>query len=187
MRLDYKLLKNVYTLTAIYTIDYDKEWQKILNKQQYNLFEEHGEYILGYLVVHKPLPIGWEMVVDEVGKWEGDADSKCDYMMNDTPNYIHYIDAMDTRLRRYQLGAFMIKYYETLFSSGSYPNGCIACLPFKVDSSSVIYWRKYLEKHNVFTSDDVRYIIKQYGIYGIVDWELLIAEYDTYNVSIWRK
>ena len=202
LQLDYKLLKNVYTLTATYTIDYDKEWQDIFSKQQYNLFEEHGEYILGYLIVHKTSDFfdvyvgngscGVDWVHGGGGGGGGgklpvkiEIDLK-NNSMRDT-NYIHYIDYIDTRVRGYQLGALMIKYYEAMFAYGTCPNGCIACLPFKIDHSSVVYWRKYLEKHNVFTSDDIHYIIKHYGIFGIVNWDLLLTEYDNINITIWRK
>ena len=197
--MDFISLNNVYTLTATYTIEYDEEWQHILNKQQYNLFEDQGEYILGYLIVHKNSDMrrgrsdgdgwggggGWggdEGDVDRVSI-EIDLENNC---IRDT-NSIHYIDAMDTRLRGYQLGALMIKYYETVYSYGTCPNGCIACLPFKVDDGTVVYWRKYLEKHNVYTSDDVNYIMKEYGISDIVNWNVLIAEYNRTNISIWRK
>jgi hypothetical protein len=201
--MDFISLKNVYTLTATYTIEYDEEWQHIFNKQQYNLFEDQGEYILGYLIVHKNSDMrrsrgecgGLEDEGD--GGWgEGEGDGDVDRVsieidlenncIRDT-NSIHYIDAMDTRLRGYQLGALMIKYYEAVYSYGSCPNGCIACLPFKVDDRSVVYWRKYLEKHNVYTSGDVNYIMKEYGISDIVNWNELIAEYDRSNISIWRK
>lgn len=191
--MDFISLNNVYTLTATYTIYYDEEWQHILNKQQYNLFEDHGEYILGYLIVHKNSDMrrgrdegdGWggdEGDVDRVSI-EIDLENNC---IRDT-NSIHYIDAMDTRLRGYQLGALMIKYYEAVYSYGTCPNGCIACLPFKVDEGTVVYWRKYLEKHNVYTSGDVNYIMKEYGISDIVNWNALIAEYNRTNISIWRK
>ena len=171
-------LSSIYTLSAIYTIDYDNVWQGILSKSQYNLFEENGEYILGFIVIHPRLS-GCE------GEGEGDYWA--------TPisynNTIHFIDFMDTRISRYHLGAFMIKLYECMFAYGVNGNadGCIACLPYKINMKSAVYWRKYFEKHNIFTCDDLRFIIKEYGIFGKIDWDILLEEYSIHNTSIWRK
>jgi hypothetical protein len=170
-------LSSIYTLSAIYTIDYDEQWLHILSKSQYNLFEENGEYILGFIVV---------------------PNMGSDYEGGLYNNNIHFIHSMDTRLRGYRLGSFMIKLYESMFpftggsgsGSGSGSDscyGCIACFPYKINDKSVVYWRKYFEKHNVFTREDLQFVIKEYGIFGKIDWELLLQEYSLYNTTIWRK
>jgi hypothetical protein len=165
-------LSTIYTLSAIYTMDYDEQWQHILSKSQYNLFEENGEYILGYIVVpHVFTP-------NSGGGRAG--------LYN---NIIHFIDYMDTRLRGYKLGAFMIKLYESMFpcDETNGVHGCIACFPYKINDKTVVYWRKYFEKHNVFTREDLQFVIKEYGIFGKIEWDLLLHEYSVYNTTIWRK
>jgi len=169
-------LSTIYTLSAIYTIEYDEQWQHILSKTQYNLFEENGEYILGFIVV----PGGCGGDVGGGGAVGGDVDG----LYN---NIVHLIDYMDTRLRGYRLGAFMIKLYESMFPCIRDDYGCIACFPCKINDKSVVYWRKYFEKHNVFTREDLQFVIKEYGIFGKIDWDVLLEEYSLYNTTIWRK
>lgn len=173
-------LSSIYTLSAIYTIDYDPMWSTILSKQQYTLFQENGEYVLGYIVIHN-------------GNCSSIPNSFVDHRLNiaynnNNNNNIHFIDFMDTQLPRYKLGAFMIKLYECMFSYGTHGDyGCIACFPRKITNTSVVYWRKYFEKHNVFCLDDLQFIIKEYQISRIIEWDILMHEYCRYNTTIWRK
>lgn len=78
----------------------------------------------------------------------------------DTPpdNRVRFIDLMDTRIRGYNIGEYMIKRIETLMRGKM-------LLPYVIANSSIEYWILYFNRHfNIVSEDDLIAFDKMYTL-----------------------
>lgn len=99
--------------THLYLREGETSWKDIMSSEQYEQLEKNGQCIVGYMLVDEPKQI----------------------------SEFHYIELMDTMIRKHNLGYYMIERYENNHEQ------CIVLLPKEIIYSSVEYWAKIFKKY----------------------------------------
>lgn len=101
--------------------DSEKSWKEIMNTEQYNLLNMNNAFILGYMLINKK-----------------------------KHQHIHYIDIIDTIVRKNNLARVMMdKYYE-------YINHSAILIPKNIIRTSAKYWCKQLGLYYTNEYDELK-------------------------------
>lgn len=140
-------LSNIYVLIAMkssndITKEDEKKWVDIMEKDEYKYLDENRYYILGYILV----------------KGESKVNKNN-----------HYIDFIDTRLRRHNIAKYMIgKYEKDILNDEGF------LLPHEIIESSANYWKKYFSSLDIECLEELDKFIKDENIkYDNIKWEYL--------------
>lgn len=137
-------LTNIYTLSAIYTQEFDEDWKDVLGKKQYAKYMQNEEYIIGYMIINPMIS----------GKG------------------IDFIEYIDTRITHNNLATYMIKKYEdNMFLE---KEKSVMCLPHVIDIYSSGFWKKYFEREYYIDSMDLMCrLVDKHGINSVIYWNPL--------------
>lgn len=139
-------ISNMYILCGLKSSDKstdndEKQWKDILSEEQYKTMQQNGAYVLGFISLY-----------------ENDYET-----MHEDNKYITY---MDTRLKGYDLGKYMMLKCEEQYDINLHPK--------TVMESNANYWKKYyLPDMENIEQNDIDLLIEEYGIDDIADWEAL--------------
>jgi len=137
-------LSNIYTLSAVYAMDYHSEWKYVLNKKQHEKYEKNEEYIIGYMILNPQIS----------GKG------------------VYFIEYIETRITQHNLATYMIRKYEELMWQQH--EKTIVCLPHAIDIYSSGFWKKYFEREYYIDSmKSMSHLIQQHGISSVIYWNPL--------------
>jgi hypothetical protein len=144
-------LSNMYILLADNSgnnSDIDNKWQNILADYQYDLLKKNKFYILGFILAHTH---------------------------ENQNNSVHYIDFIDTRVKKYNLAKMIIENYKINFEQKYNIKNCVV-VPGEIIKSAVGYWKKYFEYLGVITNDDINKFIDTHKICRKeIKWYFLIS------------
>ena len=94
-------------------------WKDVLSTEQYDLLNKNERYVIGYMLA----------------------------TLDNTPKNVHWIDFIDTRLRKFNLATYMIRRYEK--------GECIV-LPHNIILSAPRFWLKFFQKkYDIESVDDL--------------------------------
>jgi hypothetical protein len=144
-------LANVYTLSSVYTIEYNDEWKDRLNKKQYSLYNENDEYILGYMIINP----------DISGKG------------------IDFIEYIDTRITHNNLAMFMIQKYGDMFLDKQSSVTCLPHNIDMY--SSGFWKKYFERECYMNSIESVYDLIKSHGIRSVINWNPLFDLYIMYS------
>jgi hypothetical protein len=124
-----KHFSDIYVLIACidshkYLKHGEKNWKDVMNKEKYNILEQNNKLIIGYMLIEKK------------------------------DKNIHYIDLIDTIIRKNNFGKLMIDKYE------KNNNNEITLIPKNIIYSSTRYWVKILNLYILDLDNDKQFVTK---------------------------